>query len=259
MFVSESFLIGSAEDNKAVVIEKTPNALSVYDPRKNFILCANHFQSEGLKNSEQNIKQVKESASLYRYKRLSQLLDSDRVNTVEKTVAILRDTKGLNNADIGLGNEKALNQLLAHHSVVFEPGKRMVWVSTSPWQFGKFMAYDLNKVFAMHGMKENKEIYDSALTIPADTFLLSNAFRNYTRYRALAMDAADGKTVNPNEIVANNPNYYHAYVVAADYLYKKEKYAEAIRFYQTALTKEIATVKEANYIRKQIQNCRDKN
>jgi hypothetical protein len=258
MFVSESFLIGSAEDNKAVVIEKTPTALSVYDPHKDFILCANHFQSDGLKDSEQNIKQVKESASPYRYKRLSQLLDSDRLNTVEKTVAILRDTRGLNNADIGLGNEKALNQLLAHHSVVFEPAKRIVWVSTSPWQFGKFMAYDLNKVFAMKGMTENKEICDSSLTIPADTFLVTNAFKNYLRYRSLVHDAADGKNINPNDIVANNPNYYHAYVVAGDYLYKKEMYREALRFYQTALTKEIATVKEENYIRKQIENCRNK-
>ena len=39
MFVSESFLVASAEDNKAVVIEKTPDNLDVYDPHKNFIVC----------------------------------------------------------------------------------------------------------------------------------------------------------------------------------------------------------------------------
>jgi hypothetical protein len=258
MFVSESFLIGSSADNKAVVIEKTPTDISVYDPQQNFIQCANHFQSNGLKNSTPNIQQVSESASPYRYKRLTQLLDSTPVNTVAKTVAILRDTKGINGADIGLGNEKALNELLAHHSVVFEPQKRIVWVSTAPWQFGKFMAYDLNKVFAMHGMQQNREIYDSALTIAADTFLLTNAYKQYMRYRQLAHDADDGKEIDPKQLVANNPNYYHAYVIAGNYLYKQKKYSEALDYYKTALTKEIATVKEADYIKKQIERCSKK-
>ena len=44
MFVSESFLVGSAADNKAIIIEKTPTSLDVYDPNKKFIVCANHFQ-----------------------------------------------------------------------------------------------------------------------------------------------------------------------------------------------------------------------
>jgi predicted choloylglycine hydrolase len=121
MFVSESFLIGSAADNKAVIIEKTPDTLDVYDPHKNTIVCTNHFQSEGLAKSKENIQQLNESASPYRYDRLMQLLDSNGKNTVQKTVNILRDRKGMNGEDIGMGNEKAINQLIAHHSIVFEP------------------------------------------------------------------------------------------------------------------------------------------
>src|SRR5690606_30708774 len=33
MFVSESFLVGSAADGKAIVLEKTPEKLAVYDPQ----------------------------------------------------------------------------------------------------------------------------------------------------------------------------------------------------------------------------------
>jgi isopenicillin-N N-acyltransferase like protein len=69
MFVSESFLVASAADNKAVIIEKTPDELDVYDPRKDFIVCTNHFQSNGLGKTKMNIEQENESASLYRYKR----------------------------------------------------------------------------------------------------------------------------------------------------------------------------------------------
>src|SRR6516165_8171109 len=43
MFVSESFLVGSAKDQKAVVIEKTPDSLDVYDPHQQEIICTNHF------------------------------------------------------------------------------------------------------------------------------------------------------------------------------------------------------------------------
>ena len=148
MFVSESFLVASAADNKAVIIEKTPDSLDVYDPQKDFIVCTNHFQSKGLGKTKMNIEQENESASPYRYKRLMELLNANGKNTVQKTVNILRDQKGLNGANIGMGNEKAINQLIAHHSIIFEPKKLLVWVSTSPWQLGEYMAYDLNKIFA---------------------------------------------------------------------------------------------------------------
>ncbi|HXB43249.1 MAG TPA: C45 family peptidase, partial [Puia sp.] len=69
MFVSESFLVGSAADNRAVVIEKTPEALDMYDPNKQFIVCTNHFQSSGLAHSKSNLEQMDESASTYRYGR----------------------------------------------------------------------------------------------------------------------------------------------------------------------------------------------
>jgi isopenicillin-N N-acyltransferase-like protein len=255
MFVSESFLIGSAADNKAVVIEKTPAELYMYDPNQNSILCTNHFQSDSLGNSEKNLEQIKESASPYRYKRLTQLLQQSGPNTVQKTVNILRDVRGIDNADIGLGNEKAINQFIAHHSIVFEPKKRLVWVSTSPWQMGQFMAYDLKKIFATKGMTQNKEIYDSSLTIATDSFLQTKAFAGFMRYRKYKQDIADNHPINTDSLVTSDPNYYHAYVLAADYLLSQKKYQNAIKFYQTALTKEIATTKERDYIHTQIEKA----
>ena len=253
MFVSESFLVASAADNKAVIIEKTPDELDVYDPHKDFIVCANHFQSKGLAGSKENAEQMDESASPYRYKRLMQLLDANGKNTVQKTINILRDQKGLDNANIGMGNEKALNQLLAHHSVVFEPKKLMVWVSTSPWQLGEYVAYDLNKIFTLQGMKENQEVNDSSLTIAADPFLLTPAFKNFEIFRSLKQRIADGGQVNADSLVASNPEFYNAYVLAGDYLYKQKKYNEALHYYKIALTKVIATKKEEEHIRERIK------
>jgi isopenicillin-N N-acyltransferase-like protein len=258
MFVSESFLVASAADKKAVVIEKTPDSLDVYDPNKNFITCANHFQGPTLSKLKENIEQMDQSASVYRYNRLSQLLQSNGKNTVEKTIAILRDHEGMNNEDIGLGNEKALNQFMVHHSIVFEPEKLKVWISTSPWQLGQFVCYDLNKVFTIAGSKKDQEIYDTSLTVPADPFIQTQQFKNFIDYRNYAHEISDGKKINTDSIVAKNPNYYHAYVLAGDYSYKKEEYQKALNYYKIALTKVIATKKEEDHIKEQIEACNKK-
>ncbi|RYY22019.1 MAG: peptidase C45 [Chitinophagaceae bacterium] len=256
MFVSESFLVGSAIDNKAIVIEKTPDSIDIYDPKQNYIVCANHFQSKGLGRLKSNEEQVKESASPYRYKRLMQLLDSNGKNTVEKTVAILRDRKGIDNADIGMGNEKAINQLIAHHSIVFEPKKGIVWVSTSPWQLGRYIAYDLNKVFALKGKQNNDEVMEANLTIPADSFLNTGAFQNFEKYRNYKqLVSADG-LVDTDSIVASNPNLYNSYVLAGDYSFEHGRYSKAEAYYKIALTKVIATKAEEDHIHKQLEKIK---
>ncbi|WP_290799176.1 C45 family peptidase [Flavihumibacter sp. UBA7668] len=244
MFVSESFLVGSAADQKAVVIEKTPEALDVYDPSQNHIICANHFQSPVLGKLPSNQEQIAESASAYRYKRVQELLAEAKQNTVEQTIQILRDTRGQQGADIGLGNEKAINQLIAHHSIVFEPNKRLVWVSTAPWQEGQFVCYDLKRVLSMRGLKEAREITDSSYLIPADTLLQTGDFKRFLQFRTFKQRILDGGIVAPDSIIASNPSYYHAYVLAGDMAVQQKKLAEAIRYYRQALSKEIATVQE---------------
>ncbi|MGO4288665.1 C45 family autoproteolytic acyltransferase/hydolase [Chitinophaga sp. RAB17] len=258
MFVSESFLIGSAEDNKAVIIEKTPEGMDMYTSGKNFITCTNHFQGDSLGSLTSNKLQIRESASEYRYERLTELMKEKGPNTVQKTVSILRDRGGLHNTDIGLGNEKAINQLIAHHSIVFEPKKGMVWVSTSPWQEGQFVAYDLNKIFAMHGLTSDHEVYDSAQNIAADSFLVSKDYLAFNTYRKLRDQIREGATVDIKALIAANPAYYHTYVLAGDYEYKRKAYATAKQYYETGLTKVIATKGEEDHIRRQLALCNSK-
>jgi isopenicillin-N N-acyltransferase like protein len=256
MFVSESFLVSSAADNKAVIIEKTPQDLDVYDPRQDHIICTNQFQSKGLVASKDNQEQIKESASPYRYQRVKQLMEANGKNSVQKTVNLLRDRNGLDGADIGLGNEKAVNQLIAHHSIVFEPQKLLVWVSTGPWQLGPYVAYDLKKIFAMRGLSADDEIMDSALNIAPDPFLRSEAYHDFERFRNFKKRIADGQEVNTDSLVQSNPQFYHAYVLAGDYAFDHKNYKQALSYYSSAATKEIATTKEAEHIRKGIEKSR---
>ena len=258
MFVSESFLIGSAEDGKAVVIEKTPDSVGVYDPGLNEIICANHFQSPELSGLRSNKIQIRQSASEYRYQRLKELLTATKKNTVEQTVRILRDRQGMESTDIGMGNEKAINQMIAHHSIIFEPSERRVWVSTAPWQLGAFICYDLNKVFALDGMTTNHEIADSSLSLPADSFLLTPAYRQFLQFREMKKEMGEGKEVDPDSLIASNPNFYQAYQLAGNEMFKKKDFEKAMLYYRQALSKEIATKTEQNEIRNQISKCQEK-
>jgi isopenicillin-N N-acyltransferase like protein len=258
MFVSESFLIGSAEDGRAVIIEKTPDSIGVYDPGKNEIICANHFQSKELKNLRSNRIQIRQSASDYRYHRLKELLGAVKKNTILKTAQILRDRQGLENTDIGLGNEKAINQLIAHHSVIFEPAKKLVWVSTGPWQLGQYICYDLNKVFSLSGLQSDHEIADTSLNLPADSFLLTKPFQQFLTYRQYRKTIQDGGEVNPDSVIALNPAYYQAYQLAGNEMFRKKEYKRAIQYYREALSKEIATKTEENEIRNQISRIEEK-
>jgi len=258
MFVSESFLIGSAEDGRAVLIEKTPDSIALYDPGKNEIICANHFQSRELGNLRSNRIQIRQSASDYRYHRLEELLGTVKKNTVAKTAQILRDREGLENTDIGMGNEKAINQLIAHHSIIFEPAKKLVWVSTSPWQLGEYVCYDLNKVFSLTGLQSGHEIADTSLNLPADSFLLTKPYQLFLTYRRYRKTILDGGNVNPDSIIAVNPSYYQAYQLAGNEMFRKKEYKRAIQYYREALSREIATKTEENEIRNQISRSEEK-
>ncbi|MDB5228960.1 MAG: peptidase [Bacteroidota bacterium] len=254
-FVAETFMISSAADNKTVIIEKTPETTGVAYPSSDYMICTNHNQSKELVNTAINKEQMATSASVYRYKRIEELLSKVDKNTPQITADILRDQAGLHGAFIGMGNEKAVNQLICHHSVIFDPKHRIVWISTSPWQLGKYVAYDLNKIFAMHGLTNNHEINDSSLTIAPDKFLLTPDYLRFLQFLQQKQNALDGKEVDIQKLITSDPEFYDAYVIAGNYLMKKKRYSDAKIYFEKALTKVIATKNEEESIRKHIAKC----
>jgi isopenicillin-N N-acyltransferase-like protein len=258
MFVSESFLVGSAADRKAVVIEKTPDELAVYDPQGDNILCTNHYQSTHFANQDLNKEQKDKSASIYRYQRLEELMNRSYPLTPEKVAAILRDRGGVGDKNIGNGNEKAVNQLIAHHSIIFSPDSLRVWVSTSPWQLGTYVCYDLKKIFGMHGLKHDSTVADNGRNIPADSFLYTQEYRDFLHFRVNKMALAQKGKVDTAMTVHSNPMYYDAYRVAGDYCKQNGWWRSAVNYYKAALQHEVATVTEQEAIEKKIADCQKK-
>jgi hypothetical protein len=267
VFVSESILIGSAFDNKTISIEKSPEKMDVYEvPNSNQIICPNHYQGPDYANDMANLTNQIESSSLYRNVRLKQLLSqSDTINYIQ-AAAILRNQKGLNDKNIGLTNEKGLNQLLAHHAVIFKPQDRLMWVSANPFQCGEFVCYNLDSVFAnAKNVDAKKDININTLTIPADEFLKTRAYQNFLHFKNLKhyiqfiTKTSEKIVLSPqfeNAFIQSNSESYYMYQILGDYYASRKNNAKAIEYYTLALTKEIATLKEERQIKESIEKCK---
>ena len=323
-FVCESILVGSANDGRAVIIEKTPSAMGIYSPEGDYassrmtaassggasavtrIICTNHYQSDRFRDDPVNVENIRVSDSGYRYRRVQQLLDSLGSIDYLKAAAVLRDIRGVDGEDVGYCNDLSINQMLAMHSVIFKPAEKKIWVSTSPWQFGKFVCFDLDEVFGEEGLSTrsvrgdglsdsaahftgvpgqathsgsrnlssaeesvhvasvdvdqrtcgagsashlgctlvgDSEFSDDEMSIPADKFLETEAFRNVLKFKAMQQTLATASK-SRREVPADslalfvswNPSYYGTYVSVASYLEKKKKKAEADEYYRRALT-----------------------
>ncbi|WP_373517997.1 C45 family autoproteolytic acyltransferase/hydolase [Pricia sp.] len=265
VFVSESIFVGSAKDKRAAIIEVSPNNFGVYEvENSNQLICSNHFQSAAYANDKKNQKHILESHSQYRYERMEELLDEHPKVTPKIVVDILRDKKGLDDKRIGYGNEKALNQLLAHHGIVFQPEDLKVWVSGNPHQLGEFAAYDLNEIFnetdADIGIKSMSE---AKLNIPEDPFVNTLAYQHYQRYRKLRNQiiraiSSDGyveeKTLQ--ELILLNPDFWEAYYLVGKYNYEKGYDRLALNAFLEAETKEITTVPDREEVERYIRKLK---
>jgi Acyl-coenzyme A:6-aminopenicillanic acid acyl-transferase len=267
VFVSESIMIGSAADKKAIIIEVSPNNFGVYDvPNSNQLICSNHFQSDNLKNGKRNINQIANSHSKYRFDRMVELFDQNPKINPKIAASILRNTEGLNNQPLGYGNEKALNQLLAHHGVIFKPEQRLVWVSANPYQLGEFVCYDLNKIFKTRNPKNIIVSLESEnLNIAKDPFVDTETYKNYEKFRIedRKIDVVlENKSNLPPNFITNyqslNPNYWITYYKIGLYFYNKKKYPEAKTNFEKALTKEITTLPSKLEIEKYLMKIKKK-
>ena len=405
-FVCESILVGSANDGRAVIIEKTPSAMGIYSPEGDSessrmtaassanmvsqlggavesvrqgvassstanvathgcgsgsgrladfssgnsaassgkasavtrIICTNHYQSDRFRDDPVNVENIRVSDSGYRYRRVQQLLDSLGSIDYLKAAAVLRDIRGVDGEDVGYCNDLSINQMLAMHSVIFKPAEKKIWVSTSPWQFGKFVCFDLDEVFGEEGLSTrgvrgdglsysaahftgvsgqathsgsrnlssgeesahfarvdvdqrtcgsgsashldsrslssgeesahfarvdvdqrtcwagsarhlgctlagDSGFSDDEMSIPADKFLETEAFRNVLKFKAMQQTLATASK-SRREVPADslalfvswNPSYYGTYVSVASYLESLGKNAEADEYYRRALT-----------------------
>ena len=243
-FVSESFLVASAKDNRAVIIEKTPFEQEVVEGVHGKLLCTNHYQGVKTGSTKENAA-VKQKATQYRFERLDELIMQSHPISVQGATDILRNQQGLNDENLGLANEMALNQLIAHHSVVFSPDDKMMWISTPPYVLGSYMAYNLDSVFSRFpDLDVNMPIDDLTRETAADSFLYSKEYEKYAQYVQMKEEYVffnfTGKPVHDSiysRMITLNPDSFEPYLWKADQAMENENYELALENYNLALEK----------------------
>lgn len=265
VFVSESIMVGSAHDRKAVLIEVSPKKFGIVDvPNSTQVICSNHFQSDVYKDDENNEQAIINSHSEYRYERMKELLNITKMNPV-KAAGVMRNKEGLGELSLGYGNQKAINQLLTHHSVVFKPEQKLVWVSSNPYQLGEYVAYDLNEVFNTPHKGTLTSMGIDSLTIPKDPFVDTQEFKNYEKYRI--QDRTIDKAIERKEHLSAdfikhyqslNPDYWEVYYKPGVYLYNRGYYTAARAEFEKALTKEITTLPEKKKVEEYLKEINNK-
>ena len=262
VFVSENILVASAKDKKAIIIEISPRKIDVFEsPNYDNLICTNHFQSDGYLSDKKNIKQIKETHSFYRYQKIQELLQKSNKISPEYMAEILRNTEGLNKKSLGYGNEKAINQLLAHHGIIFKPEEKLVWVSSSPYQLGEFVCYDLEKIF-----NSDFQGVISAQTqernIPKSKFLSTKEYENYEKYRILEhkieTDLKTNKIIDSQSfmLLENlNPDYWKTYfIIGKVLLQNKDKRAKI--YFEKSLSLEIPYSDERQEVEKYLKKSK---
>ncbi len=272
-FVSESILIGSAEDGRAAIIEKSPDAIDLFETDGTSLVCSNHYQSPTFRNDPVNLENIRMSDSDYRFRRMQQLLDEQIPVNPTDAAAMLRDQKGIDGTELGMGNPKAINQLLAHHAVIFQPEKRLMWVSANPFQLGEFVCYDLNQVFNGRGKEKMTDSIESLSSqmmhapqwnIPADPFLRSEAFEQFLLFKSgkqaifeyLVFGRGGPFTFREERVlVESNPNSYITYQLLAELYLDRGELELATAYFERALALEVASEAERQWLRNKIAEC----
>ncbi len=234
VFVSTLWLLGSRADGKFIVVEKTPSATNVREPEGNTIVCANHFQTDKLKDDKRNLRYIEEATSVPRFARMSELLQTNRGTINAATVAdLLRDRKLPGGRFPGNGHRATVNALIATHATVMDLTEGVFWAASPPYQLGRFVAFDVNDFDRERG----------DLGVPADALLASGEYENARRAHKLlaegwqALKSGDLRTALSDAEKAEtlNPGFYQNPALRGRALLGLKQNHEAAQAFEAAI------------------------
>jgi isopenicillin-N N-acyltransferase like protein len=171
-------LIGDGVQRKAVIMEASPRAGDesrlVRGDDVQAVWATDHMIRDVYDADAHNERIRRTTSSGYRYDRLAELLATPGSFEPEDAVAVLRDRSGLANAELGLGNRNALENLHTTHSIVVDATSMVLWVAEGPSTLGRYRAFDLRHLLGRQGSRPAP-----LADFPADRLLYSEEYRDY--------------------------------------------------------------------------------
>lgn len=139
-----AMLIDASGD--VAVVERAPGTPLFVRRERGKVAVTNHFEGP-LALDPANQRVEKTTSTWSRRKRLDELLANlPRGASVERVVELLRDKKAPGDVAVPLGSRRAIDALIATHSVVMDATARSLWVSEGPHLVGRYLRFDLAKL-----------------------------------------------------------------------------------------------------------------
>lgn len=141
-------VIATDASGRAVVIERVPGVPPHLRDLPARAAVTNHFEGPAA-NDPKNQTVRSATSTLVRAARGAELVaELDHPATAEDTVRLLRDKRAVGGQPLPAGDRRAIDAHIATHGVVFDSGRRRLWVSEAPHLSGRFVAFDLGDEFA---------------------------------------------------------------------------------------------------------------
>lgn len=171
-------LIGDGVQRKAIVLEASPRtgeeSRLVRGEGEQAVWATDHMTREAFESDAHNDRIKRTTSSGYRFDRLAELLAAPGSFEPEDAVELLRDRRGQANAQLGLGNRNALENLHTTQSVVIDATSMVLWVAEGPSTLGRYRAFDLGFLLARQRTRPAP-----LADFPADRLLYSEEYRDY--------------------------------------------------------------------------------
>lgn len=226
VFVSDMYLVADGKSGRAVVIEKTPLRCAVYRTEGSCIICTNHFRTDELKDDPANLRYMAEATSVRRYDRLQALVTAAKPPLTPAVLArFLRDRTVEGYEHVALGNDAAINPLIASHAVVMDVTAGVIWVSASPHQLGRFVPFSLREFDRPKGVKP----------LAADPLLDGGAYERFCQSRDRLVQAQkllkkrdyNGAARLAREAADLNPGFYRPHLLLGKIAFARHEWKQA--------------------------------
>ncbi|MBA3701045.1 MAG: hypothetical protein H0W78_19520 [Planctomycetes bacterium] len=144
VFVSNGVLLASGPEKRVVVAEVGPRGFGVREMRDDALVLTNHFLSEVWAADRTNAKRIKTGTTTKRMLRAEALLARQDQHSPESLLELLRDRRGVDDADVGFGNRGTINGWIGAHLVVADVSRKVLWVG-EPWHgLGRAIAFGID-------------------------------------------------------------------------------------------------------------------
>ncbi len=171
-------LVGDGVQRESVIVElgarDREDRRAVRGEDEPVVWATDHMLRESFEGDLQNDWVRRYTSSGYRYDRLGELLGAGGDVDPGRVVAVLRDRRGTQGAELGLGNPNALENFRIAQAVVVDATAMVLWVAEGPSALGRFRAFDLSRLL---GRTDAPAV--ALDDLPADPLLYSEEYRDW--------------------------------------------------------------------------------